>query len=966
MTAPALPVSAAIEQEVTSYTSRHGLTLWLDRDGHYTTVVDKMAACYRSGEPGIPVVAFRGSWLELMLAMEDLGGRHTNDALLIHLPGHTEETIAETPALELWEAGTRFRKGLDTLVRDAAASHVAPTEIDAFVKGSELTLEKADAWLSARIVGRRPGLGEALDLLSVEQVTRELLVSNTMLGNRIADLSDVTALQEFLERQLGMDASWSATLMGKRHRRIGETPTVSEAMESLPEALAGWLFCVEYVNDLRRQPHLPGLRPLTSLPRPLIDRCKALVNTLRTEQPDRYVQLADTIEPYLHGELSQIDADDLGRIDTFREEEKRVLIGSLSDLLAGRWVAARDKVAARQDTNSFWLQRDQGRRWAWTLVGHAAAFGTRLDEFPRPLEGCSGFEAALSRYTEQGASVDRAHRQFEQARNTYLEPRLPHFVELKDIVEALRLRYRAWADRLALDFSTLCKKHGFLPDASLRQRTLYEQVVHPMLASGNEKVALFVIDALRFEMAAELAEELRGPGVTVDLKPRLAELPTLTSIGMNALAPVARSNGVLTPVMSSRGAFGGFRTGEYTVRGVEDRARAMGERSVGRPAMLLKLSDLWDAPLDRVKRQVAQGRLIIIHGREIDDAGEANFGLSVFEQTLRQLRATCLHLQSVGIRNFVFTADHGFMLVDPTVKQVSLGLKTEPSRRHVVSPDPRGDDGMVAVPLSSLAYEGVQGHLLLREDTALFDTGSGSVGFAHGGNSPQERIIPVLTVQRRRSASAARTVYHINVQIDIPTTGLPKLRLSVITAPGENESLGFFTPGAVGLALRADGREDVQVTVKEVTGATLDGGRIMVQPGQRGVDVYFALEGPRDERVRIEIYHPDGVEAIEPIVPGTWFNVSGTASHGGTPTSVNPTNQGDDWLSALPDEVRSVFAHIGKHGAVTEEELGRLLGSPRAARRFAVNFETHLPLVPFIVRIETTERGKRYVKERLS
>jgi hypothetical protein len=905
--------------------------------------------------------------------MENLGGRHTNDALLIHVPGHTEDTIAETPALELWEAGKRFRKALDTLVREAASSHVVPGEIEAFIADSEPTLEKADAWLAARMTRRRRGLGEALDLLSLEQVTRELLVSDTMLRDRVAEPEDMTALSEFLERQLGMEPSWADALVGTRYRGFAEPETVPQALNALSDALAGWLLCVEYVHDLRRPPHLPWLQPLTRLPRSLIDRCCGLVSALRTEQPDRYAQLADGIEPYLLGELSQVAAEDLGRIDTFREEEKRVLVAALADLAAGRWAAARDKVTLRQDTNSFWLQRDQGRRWAWTLVGQAAAFGTRLEEFPRPFEGCGGFEAALLRYAEQGAAVDHEHRQFEQARLTYLEPRLPHFVELKDVVEALRRRYRDWADRLARDFSALCRRHGFLPDASLRQRTLYEQVVHPLLVAGNDKtdkVVLFIIDALRFEMAAELAEELRGPGVTVDLKARLAELPTLTAIGMNALAPVAR-NGLLTPVLSSRGVFGGFRTGEYTVRGLDDRVRAMGERSVGKSALLLKLADLWDAPLDRLKRQVAQGRLIVVHGREIDDAGEANLGLSVFEQTLRQLRAACLHLQSVGIRHFVFTADHGFMLVDPTVRQMPLGTKAEPSRRHVISPDPRSDDGLIPVALSALGYEGVTGYLLLREDTALFDTGGGGVGFAHGGNSPQERIIPVLTIQRRRGAASSRTVWRIESQPLPPGPGLPKLRLRVVTAPaapGENEALGFFTPVTIGLALRAVGHEEVRVTVKEVSGATLDGGRILVPPGHDGVDVFFALEGPRDDRVRIEIYHPDGAEIVEALVPGTWFDVSGTAvEKAGKPAPTVRAGEDEDWLAALPDEgVRTVFGHIAKHGAVTEEELGRLLGSPRAARRFAVNFEAHLPLVPFIVRIETTDRGKRYVKERLS
>lgn len=963
----ALPVSAVLEQEVLSHAFRRGLTLWLDRDGHYNSLADRLVARYRSRDLGIPVVAFRGSWLEMMLAMENLGGRHTNDALLVHLPGHTEDSLEETPALELWAAGEPFRRSLDKLVRDAAASHVAPGEIEAFVAAPGLSLESADVWLAARMTRRRRGLGEALDTLSVEQVTRELLVSDTMLRDRVAEPEDVGALSDFLECQLGMEPSWGDAFAGARHRGFGEAPTVPRALTALSEALEGWLLCVEYVHDLRRPPHMPSLQPLTGLPRPLVDRCLALVAALRTEQPDRYVEIADRVEPYLEDELSRVAPEDLGRVDTFRKEGRRVLEAALADLAAGRWAAAHDKVTARQGDTAFWPQRDQGRRWAWTLVGHAAAFGARLDQSPRPFQGCGGFEAALARYAESGAAVDRAHRHFEQARLTYLEPRLPHFVELKEVVEALRRRYRDWANQLARDFTALCRSEGFLPDPSLQQRTLYEQVAHPLLASGADKVALFIIDALRFEMAAELAEELRGPGVTVDLKARLAELPTVTAVGMNALAPVAR-NGALTLAASSRGAFGGFRTGEYTVRGLDDRVRAMGERSVGKPALRLSLADLSDAPLERVRTRIKTSRLIVVHGREIDDAGEANFGLSVFEQTLRQLRAACLHLQAAGVRGFVFTADHGFMLVDPTVELVSLGAKTEPSRRHGVSPDARGDGDLCSVAFSALGYEGATGHLLLREDTALFDTGGAAASFAHGGNSPQERIIPVLTVQRRRGGAASRTAYRIEAQPSPAAPGPPRLRLRVVPVPaavGENEALAFFAPVTIGLALRAAGRDDVRVTVKEVVGAEPDGGRVMVAPGRGDVDVLFTLEGPRDERVRVEIYHPDGVETVEPLLLGPWFDVFGTAP--ATTGPAPPVVEADDWLNALPDEgARRVFGHIAKHGEVTEAELGHLLGSPRAARRFAVGFDAHLPLIPFIVRIETSDAGKRYVKERPS
>jgi len=58
-----------------------------------------------------------------------------------------------------------------------------------------------------------------------------------------------------------------------------------------------------------------------------------------------------------------------------------------------------------------------------------------------------------------------------------------------------------------------------------------------------------------------------------------------------------------------------------------------------------------------------------------------------------------------------------------------------------------------------------------------------------------------------------------------------------------------------------------------------------------------------------------------------------------------------------------VFAHLLAHGSIGEEEIAAMLGSPRAARRFALELEQHLLLVPFRVVIDASGSQKRYVRE---
>jgi RecA/RadA recombinase len=70
------------------------------------------------------------------------------------------------------------------------------------------------------------------------------------------------------------------------------------------------------------------------------------------------------------------------------------------------------------------------------------------------------------------------------------------------------------------------------------------------------------------------------------------------------------------------------------------------------------------------------------------------------------------------------------------------------------------------------------------------------------------------------------------------------------------------------------------------------------------------------------------------------------------------------WADAFrTEELKSVFRHIETHGALGEEELVAMLGSPRAYRRFCVDIEDHLAKTPFGVRIDVVNGTKRYVRE---
>ena len=948
-------VSRSLEQEVLGELRRQGIVIWLDKDDAYSPFVDRLVARHASGEFLFPVVAFRGSFLALLLQLEPYGNALDRQPILVHMPGFNEESIRRTPALELYEAGVRFRKGLDTLIREAATARVAPIEVEKFIAGRP-TLEGADAWLASAVSQSTFGLAAALDQFGPKLLAEALgqprdgaAQPGSSLALRVTGPEEVQALRAYLHKLTGMDEAWLESIGKEKSLR---------PLDTVLGALAAWLLCVEYIHDLKRPPHVEWLQPLRGLSAPVVKACCDVVAQIRRDYPDAYERIADQVEGILADELRAMAPDDLGRIDTFREEENRVLAGAVDALGNGDWAKARSWCEVRQDDKSFWLQRDQIRRWAWSLVAEAAAFGETLARHTTPLASVMSLEQAVERYAAGAFEVDRAHRRFEQRRLMLLEPRLPHFGPLQEVVGTLRKAHRGWADDLSRAFATLCRDHGFLPPGSHQQRTLYEQAVHPLTLT-SDKVAVFVIDAFRYEMATELVEELRGPGTVVDLKARLAELPTITSVGMNVLAPVAQGER-----LAVAGIFQGFKTGEFTVRKPDDRARAMGLRSVGKPALLLKLADVCDVATAKLTKDVKPHQLIVVHSKEIDDAGEANVGLPTFESTLRQIKAAWHHLQLAGVKSFVFTADHGFLLQDETTQERPFGTKRDPQRRHIVDEHPRAEAGMVHVSMSSLGYDGIPGYLLFRDDTAVFATGTPGATFVHGGNSLQERVIPILTVTRKHREPAAHTEYAVQVEHLADVMGVHRLRLRVVNAPG---TLGFVAAGSVDLALRAVDRTSVRAVLKDKAGpAELKAGRLQVPVGETWSEVFFGLEGPSDERVRVEVFHAENLAKVQAASPEQWYSVSGWSIGGAKPTAAAaPTAQTSaTWADNITDEgIRRVFLHIEKHRAITEPEVTQMLGSPRAFRRFSLEFDSHLAKLPFRVRIEAAEGGKRYVRE---
>jgi len=967
------PVSARLVAELREEARKHGVLVWLDKDEAYTELVDSLIRARgneaaASPDPAAgpdatsfpyPLFAYRGSFLELMLGLDGHEDGVTMQPLVLHMPGFVEENIAHTPVYELYCSGRRHRIGLDTLIRNAAQGKATPAQIDAALEAGLPSLEEADAWLAGLLRGEETASPVALSASSPARLFDDLLTEGGSAG-RLGEAATLSATRRYLERTLGLDPAWSSR---NERNEAGEVVTTrgttAEIREKLQLDMLSWALCVEFVHDLTRDPMDAFLLRLKQLPAGVVEASRALAVHIRRTYPDLYVREADRIETELEIECKEATAADLGRVDTFRFEDKKVLEAALEALREERWEEAADYAEDRSDERSFWVQRDDARRTGWKLVSLAARLGSSVAKHDALLDGARDLEQAAERYALGGCDVDWAHRKLEQARAQFPIVRMDEFPILRKCLNGLRVVYRRWADAQAVAFGALCKKQGFLPESSLQQRTLFDEIVRP-LAEDSGTVAYFCVDALRFEMGKSLSDALiKEGGGKIQLQPRYAELPTLTEVGMNVLAPVCR-DGRLQPQINAKG-IQGFRAGQSLVGSPESRRKAMHERVGGETCPRISLQDLLDKDVPSVRRTIARARLVVVHSDAIDKLGEEGLGLRLFDDELVRIRAAIGLLREAGVKSFVVTADHGFLLQDDTTrKPVPHGRKIDPKRRHVIESAAADHPGEIRVPSTELRYDGDEVQFMFPETTMPFEVGAKTKDFLHGGNSLQERLIPVITARYRADKGAALMRYRVEANAEAGVMGLH--RIKGVVSHDEQGGLAFSAPRAIELRLEAlDG--GVVVELVDAPGARIEAG-VLVAPVDATFELLFRLLGPQALRARVELRSALGGDEVIPFELERRFAVEVSAERSEVRPEKETESDEGGWLTVFTEAgVRAVFQHIERFGAINETDATQMLGGPRKFRRFSQKFEEYAERAPFGVRIDASSAQKRYVRE---
>jgi hypothetical protein len=439
--------------------------------------------------------------------------------------------------------------------------------------------------------------------------------------------------------------------------------------------------------------------------------------------------------------------DDLGERLTFGFEDLTLLGQVLGAIRAGDLLGAAEKLSLQH--NSVW--RDQGvARWEVATTGlalHQAVAATRAHLQAEPPTDLARLVVA---YAGPLHAPDAAQRRFEMAVGAYLHSsEVPVSAgrvadsrpDLDSFIVECRALHAALAGELQQRLLTAVEAHGWPATGMLAAREVTSQLVQPTLQQGGRRIAYFLVDALRFELAQELSSLLSEQGATVTTQAYCAQLPTSTPIGMSVLLP---------------------HDGHWTLAAVEDKV----EPQAGQPYTAVPTAaardQFWERKFGDRVRVFTQEEwltnsavpdavgLLVIRSSDLDQAGE-NIGLAGLEQfprALRAIRRAVLAAGAAGFREVVIATDHGFVL-QPTPNDGALVAipKGDWGFRKVRSLLGRSSEelpGTLCLETKQIGIPGPWPHFVVPRSLGSFTRGR---TYAHEGLSLAEVVLPALRVQ---------------------------------------------------------------------------------------------------------------------------------------------------------------------------------------------------------------------------
>jgi len=711
----------------------HGLVVWYDPDGHYQSFAAHLSI------PDATVLRYEGSFFALRHAIEPFIAGFEPPRLVVYVP--LDQAQTHHALLEAEAAGVVMQPGQQPPIRNMRLSIIARNAlkpllnsdaiaaIEKQVEAGQLSLADLDTLADkgegistgviALIFGSEHAQDVALAFLSSDHYDAEIVTKDT--GAALAAL---------------LTRAFDVTLPA------GESPAAYRVR--LARHILTTDLSVALAGDLP-----PSLLSVSMAQQPAArDACSTLAQVwrLRHDLRESYVAHATKVAQELGLAGMSFATEQIVAVETFLEIEhllqhhiETALLHQATDYLVD---------LARQRQSGFWAEQLPDVQACWALIiaaGQVLREADRVEQaLTAPALDATAMLHAYATAEHPWCLLDTTHRNMERRYHTFDFAAAGQQQALEQLVFKARDRYTQVGSALAEAFVRCYQQAAFHLPTVLRQVEIFDQYVRPALAQG--KTAYIWVDALRYEMARELAQTL-GAERDIKLTPALAAVPTITAIGMAALLPGAQ-HATLVSAGKQRLALDINGT---IIKERKDRIAFL-KAGIDGTVVDARLNELMPSPKKKIRDAIQQADLILLTSQEIDqlcEGDDIHLARRTMDDMLSELSRAFRILTDLHVQTIIVAADHGYLFGDELSDSMKIdvpgGDTAEVKRRVWVG---RGGAAQASYVRAKIADFGLGSDLEIASPVGFagFKVKGGAKAYFHGGLAPQEVIIPVLTL----------------------------------------------------------------------------------------------------------------------------------------------------------------------------------------------------------------------------
>lgn len=768
----------------------YGIVVWYDPNGSYSDAIEMFSL------PDTIIVQYHGSFLQLRNDIDHLLNGEEPPQLVIYVP--EEQANTYHALIELEVAGVVIQPGEQPPQRNTRLSIVARNilktvlgeetayDIEKQVEADKLTLADLNALaqkgseISSGVLSLIFGSGNpqevALAFLSNEKYDNE--IEKKAAQGELKNLLTVSFDIEFLATVTLDD------LRAKLAKHILLTDLVQGLDTSVPSAL----------RSIKVASTPSG-----------VDSCLRLAKTWRQLRDHResYINAAGKVEEDCALGLLDLDPDKITNLETFLSLE-HLLLKHVENMLLS---SANTKLLtlAQYRLSRFWSDCLPAIQAHWALIASAAEVLLEADRVAKALKKpLANIPSLIEAYTGGDAPwclLDSHHRHMEGRWHNF-DPNEGHDCLEKLIVKA-RQRYMEVGSEMTKHFITRMANTKHPVKGIARQRDIFDKQVKPRL-EDTQKVAYVWVDALRYEMARELCEVLRDD-FSIEIEPALATIPTITEIGMSSLLPKACDG----KIVSIGGGKLAMDISGKVIKGRKDRIAFLKDHT-DMTVYDTKLEALLPKPAKKVRQGIENAQLVLITSQEIDELCEQDNITQARRQmdgVLVDLRRGVRVLTDLGVKSIILVSDHGHLFTDEISDDMKIetpgGETVDLHRRAWIGIGGTHEPSYLRASLSSFGVES-EYDIATPWNFACFKVKGGTRAYFHGGLSPQELIIPVVSLVPLAKVTSGPPT---GIQWTI-TPGTPKLttRFFSVQISGKQGSLFSLEPPKVRVEIQARGK----------------------------------------------------------------------------------------------------------------------------------------------------------------